>query len=368
MNKLRDERELLSKPGDTISETLEYLKMTQVELAERMGKTPSKINDIISGKEPLTVSTAFQLEKVFGIDAQFWLNREILYRVNLSRIEQDEALEECKEWLKIQPIKQLKECGYLKSEKIGPRMVEECLKFYGVASPNQWESIYVNQYVYGSYRKSTAVKSSLGGIASWLRIGEIEMQKLNLKPYDKTLFKQNLIKIKDLIRPHPEDFAFRLQEYCLDSGVGLIYTICIPNAPVSGVARWIGGNPLIQLTDRYKTNDQFWFTFFHEVGHILLHGKKDMFIENLENNETNNEKEKEANEFANKNLLPEDITNDLPEIITEREIRAIARSNKTHPAIVLGHLQHLQIVPFNFGNSLKLKVILSEATQKNEED
>ena len=80
MSKLKDERELLSKPGDTILETIEHIKMSQVELAERMGKTPSKINDLISGKEPITRVTAFQLEKVLGIDAQFWLNREMLYR------------------------------------------------------------------------------------------------------------------------------------------------------------------------------------------------------------------------------------------------------------------------------------------------
>src|SRR5690242_15636910 len=93
------ERELLSKPGDTILGQLDHLKMTQAELAERMGKTPSKINDIISGKEPITVNTAIQLERVLGIDAQFWLNRETLYREKLTRIEQEELLLQCKEWL-----------------------------------------------------------------------------------------------------------------------------------------------------------------------------------------------------------------------------------------------------------------------------
>jgi len=96
----KDERELLSKPGDTILETIGHIKMSQAELAERLGKTPSKVNDIISGKEPITVNTALQLEKVLNIDAQFWLNREMIYREKLSRIEQEEALDECKDWLK----------------------------------------------------------------------------------------------------------------------------------------------------------------------------------------------------------------------------------------------------------------------------
>ncbi len=364
MTKLKDERELLSKPGDTIFETIQHIKMSQAELAERMGKTPSKINDLISGKEPITLATAFQLEKVLGIDAQFWLNREMLYREKLSRLEQAEASEEYKDWLKMQPIKELKACGYLKTEKSGSAMAAECLKFYGVAAPMQWESLYVNQYISARFRKSEAHKSTFAGLAACLRIGEIEMRKRKLKTYNKETFKQSLLEIRNLVRHHPEDFASRLLQLCSDAGVVLIYTICIPKAPISGIARWIGGNPVIQLTDRYKSNDHFWFSFFHEAGHILLHGKKDVFVENLNEYEVNSQKEIEADNFANKILLPVDITAELPENITEKDIRQIARKYNTHAAIVLGRLQHLKKLPYSFGASLKLKVVLDDFINK----
>jgi HTH-type transcriptional regulator/antitoxin HigA len=364
MSNLKDERELLSKPGDTIAETLEYIKMSQTELAERMGKTPPKINDLISGKEPITTTTALQLEKVLGISAQFWLNREALYREKLSRLEQEEFLEQCKDWLKVQPIKELKASGYLKTEKAGPEMVEECLKFYSVASPVQWESMYVNEYVSSNFRKSDAHQSTLGALAAWLRIGEIEMKKLSLSSYSKESFKSNLTEIRDMVKSHPEDFATRLQTYCSNAGVGLIYTICIPKAPVSGVARWVGGNPLIQLTDRYKSNDHFWFTFFHEAGHILLHGKKDVFIEEFEEDINDPKKEKEANEFAYSILLPEGIPSNLPDRITENDIKQIAKSNKTHAAVVLSYLQRIKKVAYSFGATLKLKVVLDDVIKK----
>jgi HTH-type transcriptional regulator/antitoxin HigA len=156
-----------------------------------------------------------------------------------------------------------------------------------------------------------------------------------------------------------------LQQYCLNSGVGLVYTVCIPKAPISGVVRWVGGNPVIQLTDRYNSNDHFWFTFFHEAGHILLHGKKDVFIENLNEYEVDVQKEIEADDFANKSLLPEDITAELPFKITEEDIRRIARKHNTHPAIVLGRLQHQGVLSYSFGNSLKLKVILEDFINKS---
>jgi len=364
-SKLKNERELLSKPGDTILETIEHMKMSQVQLSERMGKTSSKVNDIISGKEPITVATALQLEKVLGIDAQFWLNRESLYREKLSRLEQEEALEECKDWLKSQPISELKKCGYLKTDKLSTAMVEECLKFYGVAAPAQWETIYVEQYVTAKFRKSEAHQATLASMAAWLRIGEIEMKKFNLVEYSKEVFRQNLDSIKKLVQRHPENFATQLQEMCLAAGVALVYTMSISKAPISGVARWIGGNPLIQLTDRYKSNDHFWFTFFHEAGHILLHGKKDVFIEDL--NEYNNDRQKEieANDFANTALLPQDITVELSNRVTENEIRALARKHSTHPAIILSRLQKLEKVPYSFGSSMKIKVVLDDMFNKN---
>ncbi len=365
MSKLVDERELLSKPGDTILETIEHIRMSQVELAERMGKTPSKINDLISGKEPITLTTALQLEKVLGIDAQFWLNREMIYREKLLRFDQEEALEECKDWLKIQPIKELKAYGYLKTKEVGPAMAEECLKFYGVATPLQWESLYVNQYASSSFRKSGAHKTTLGGLAAFLRMGEIEMRKLKLGSYSKEAFKEILKEIRAMVRSHPEDFALQLQQYCSSVGVAVVFTANIPKAPISGVARWVGGIPLIQLTDRYKSNDHFWFSFFHEAGHILLHGKKDVFVEDLKEYELNTQKEIEADNFSNKLLLPENITVELSDKITEKDIRQIARKYNTHAAIVLGRLQRLNILPYSFGNNLKLKVVLDKYINRN---
>jgi HTH-type transcriptional regulator / antitoxin HigA len=80
-------KELLSPPGDTIQETIDAMGMRQNKLAERMGKTESKINDIIKGKEPISVDTALKLELVLGIPAKFWLTRETNYREELARIE-----------------------------------------------------------------------------------------------------------------------------------------------------------------------------------------------------------------------------------------------------------------------------------------
>lgn len=360
------ERELLTKPGDTIIETIEYLKMSQAELAERLGKTPSKVNDLISGKAPITVNTALQLEKVLGIDMQFWLNREMNYREKLARIEQEEFLEECKGWLKQQPIKELHKFGYLKSDKPSNELVEECLQFYGVVSPLQWQNVYVDSYAQTSFRKSPNHKSLLASMAAWLRIGELKLRKLQLPEFNKESFKKALESIKQLVQFQPEDYAIQLKNLCNESGVAVIYSHSLPKAPISGAARWVGGIPVIQITDRYKKNDQFWFTFYHEAGHILLHGKKDVFIEDFEAAENSDEKEEEANAFARDWLLPDSFLAELPEVLDERAIRKIARTYSTHEAIVLGRLQNLQKLPHHFGADLRVKVNLEHFIELND--
>lgn len=355
---IKDQRDLLSKPGESILETIDHLKMTQVELAERMGRTPSKVNDLINAKEPITMTTALQLEKVLGIDAAYWINRETLYREKLARIEQAEEFESSIEWLNLIPYKQLKEKGYIKSTKPDAAMVEEALTFFGVASKNQWEEMYRNKYGTMQFRKSSAHQTALGSISAWLRIGELEIQKTEFPVFDKNLFKEVLKQAKQLVRKHPENFAERLQEICKTAGVAVVYTPCLPKAPVSGAVRWIGGNPLIQITDRYRTNDHFWFTFFHEAAHILLHGKKEIFIEEFDGYELDNERETEANNFAANYLLPDSFIDKVTGKISEELIRAVAREYETHPSIVLARLQKLGKVSYSFGKSIFAKVSL----------
>lgn len=361
MKKPSARKELISKPGDTILEILDKLKMSQAELAARMGKTPSKINDIISGKEPITMKTALMLENVFKVDAEFWLERESRYRHKLARIEENQQMEQWVPWGTEHPITELVKCGYLKPFEKSIEMVKQLLLFYGVASPEQWANTCLPEFATAKFRRSQAHRSSIASLSAWLRMGEIEMRNMVLPEFDKEVFKKVLDRIRKLAHDHPPDFATQLQDECLNAGVGLVYTRCLKHAPVSGATRWIKGNPLIQLSDRYKNNGSFWFTFFHEAAHILLHGKKEVFIEDADELDTPDyEKEQEANEFASQVLLPAECLQELSPPFTEDKIIRISRKYEMHPGIVVGRLQHEDLVAKNFGNHLKVKVSLFE--------
>ncbi len=99
---------------------------------------------------------------------------------------------------------------------------------------------------------------------------------------------------------HSDNWLEELQQLCASFGVALVYTPSIAKAPIYGATRWIKNNsiPIIQLTDREKDCHAFWFTFYHELGHILYHGKKDIFIEGIDSIQPDKEKEDEADAFA----------------------------------------------------------------------
>jgi HTH-type transcriptional regulator / antitoxin HigA len=74
-----------SPPGDMLEETMEYLGITQTELAHRMGRPIKTIHKILQGKAALTADTALELERVLGAPAHLWMNLEANYCENQAR-------------------------------------------------------------------------------------------------------------------------------------------------------------------------------------------------------------------------------------------------------------------------------------------
>jgi Zn-dependent peptidase ImmA (M78 family) len=119
---------------------------------------------------------------------------------------------------------------------------------------------------------------------------------------------------------------------------------------------------MIQLTDRNKDYNSFWFSFFHELGHILKHKKSDVFLEGLKDIQQDNDKEAEADAFAKKYL---DISIDelikfklLNTIEKKKAINSLASKLKINQSIIVSQLQRVKLIPYNDleMNQLKLKV------------
>ena len=79
-------------PGDVLMEDfIEGFGITQNKLAVSIGVPPRRINEIVHGKRGITADTALRLGKLFGTTAQFWLNLQTLYDLDLA---EDRAAEQ----------------------------------------------------------------------------------------------------------------------------------------------------------------------------------------------------------------------------------------------------------------------------------
>jgi len=345
-------------PGETIQELLEHYGMTQLELANRIGKTAKTVNEIIKGKAPITPETALQLEKVFSVSASFWNNLESKYRQLLAEKEEKERLQSQIQELKRFPINFMIKQGWIKNIKDKPLLLEELFKFFGVASFEAFDKVCRITMVEpdAAFRKTETAELNAESIAVWLRQGEIEARKIQCEPYDEKGFKETLQKIRSLTLESPEAFVAKLIELCSKVGVAVVFVPETPGSRVSGATRWLSPTKVvIQLSLRYKTNDHLWFTFFHEAAHILLHSKKKTY---LEFKDKRDEIEEEADGLASEMLIPTTFYKQFIKAgdYTESAIINFSKQIGIAAGIIVGRLQHDGHIPYaTLLNNLKIK-------------
>jgi Zn-dependent peptidase ImmA (M78 family) len=106
------------------------------------------------------------------------------------------------------------------------------------------------------------------------------------------------------------------------------------------------------LSFRYLSDDHFWFTFFHEAGHLLLHSQQSIFLESDDMAITL--MEQEANNFAAETLVPGDLRAEMLRLrMNPRDIIRFAVQTGISPGIVVGQLQHHKKIAYSRFNRLK---------------
>jgi len=341
-------------PGETLEEKLQEMGMGPKEFAIRTDKPEKTIIAVIKGDSAITPDMAIQFESVTRIPAHFWMNSQRSYDEFIAREKRKEMIAQSVEWARLFPVADMIKKGWLHPYTKIEDKTSELLSFFSMSSPAAWKDYYFNQELKIAFRISLAYTNEPYAISAWLRKGELQATELTTNTYSEKKFKEILPEIKALMAKQSDDFFMQLQNLCLKAGVKVVYTPCLPKAPISGSTRWLNDTPFIQLTGRNKRNDVFWFTFFHEAGHILIHGKKDIFLENIEYPDKINDKELEADRFAMKWTLSEDeekeILNAAP--LNEEKVRTFAQKFNTHPAIIIGRLQHKGYIPYTLGREL----------------
>jgi len=354
--------QIVFHPGETLEEKLEELGMGPKEFALRTGKPEKTITAILKGESSITPEMAVKFENVLQIPAHFWLKSQRAFDEYQARLSSQESLPQSIDWMKKFPVRAMINCGWFPEARKNEEKASNLLRFFGFSSHQAWEDYYYKQQLKVAFRISLAHTKEPFALSAWLRKGELQAAQIQITPFDKKKFKNSIEVLKQLMVEQSKDCFNQLQEICRKSGVKVVYTPCLPKAPINGATRWMNDSPLIQLSNRHKRNDIFWFTFFHEVGHILLHGKKDIFLEDIEYSEKDAKKEAEADEFAIECTFTKEQEEELlsQNEITPQDIINSAKKFKTHPAMIVGRLQKKNIIPYSEGREFMISIEINE--------
>jgi addiction module HigA family antidote len=329
-------------PGEILLEALQDRGMSQSELARRMARPVKTINEIINGKAAITSETAIQLERALGISARFWTGVEASYRDSLARHEAQRELEANATWIDDFPITDLVKGKQLKRGSSKAETLANLLSYLGLSSPIAFDRQWLGSAA--AFRSSPAFLASPKAVAVWLRWGEREAAAVDVSEFNAHRFLETLQAIRPLTRREPFKQIFdRVKAMCAAAGVVVVLVPELSGTHLNGATRWLGSKAVIQLSNRHKSDDQFWFTFYHEAGHLLSGSRRHDFLDSAgpEPNESDNTDEEAADRFARDTLLPSDA---YKTFIQNRDfsvtaIRTFAEHQTVAPGIVVGRLQ-----------------------------
>lgn len=353
----------VSPPGETLKETLETLGIPQADLARRTGLSTKHINQIVQGSAVLSPETALLLERATGISAATWNTLEASWRTQIVQQEEAEALIGQLEWLDRFPLGELVDREILPDRSKTVANLQRVLDFFGVASPSVAEDLWSGYST--AFRRSTTTTPNEYATYAWLRLAVLEARKIPCQNYRREALHDLVPRIRSLSAQDPSLWITQLPEICARAGVAIVFSPAFKNTHLSGATRWLSPEKvMIGLTDRYKKDDRFWFTVFHEIGHVLLHGKRLTFLD-VDPLKNPSKAEEEANTFAANALIPTEYAEAYATLKKHPKpfinIERLAAEISVAPGVIVGRLQYDGALGWGEGNKLKRAFELSIA-------
>lgn len=346
-------------PGEFIGEWLQENDVSQRQLALRMGVSPKHVSSLVNGGS-LSPDSALKLERVTGMSSSFLLRAEATFRTELTRLTEASSLAQADlSFVDNLPCAELRKAGHITStKKRKSELVQELMTFFRVGSLSALlDRVALPK---AAYRQGTVAPEKEAIVATWLRLGEIDAEAQDAPgPFSAEILEGLIPKLRELTLQPPEHFGVELVRMLATAGVHLVYVKDLPGSKTFGATWWKNENPVIQLSLRSKDDGNFWFTLFHEIGHVLLHGQGGVFLD-FKVGEDGSKEEEEADTFASEILIPKQFEKRLVSGMTLAQIKKLSLDAEIAPGVVVGRLQHDGKLHFSVGNGLKNYLEISE--------
>ncbi len=342
-----------SKPGDTVRVLIQRRGVDVHELASSLDGGLQSLRGILAGTYAIEDKSASVLAAHLGGTKRFWLQRQTNYELALERAVQSALLEDTAEWLARVPSPEPKRRGPLSDVRRAIE-VRQRLTYFSVGTLDAWDVRYGNLHNTARYRTTKTFETNNSAVLLWLRRAELEADLLPTRSWNPDELRKRLGLIRSLTRHRePKVFFPRLRALCAEAGVAVVGLPAPTGCRASGASRMIAPDKaMIILSFRYRADDQFWFTVFHEIGHLLLHTGRSFVDDGSV--DSSDACEEEANRFASSQIITDAEVLDLTRTpLAWKSIVRFSSSAKLSPGLVLGQLQHRGIVDHRRFNFLK---------------
>jgi len=357
-------------PGDFIREEIEERGWTQEVLAEILGISLRRVNEVIKGKRRVTPETAKALGEAFGTGAQFWMNLESTYRLWLSE-DVDAAVARRSRLYDEYPLKDMIKRGWIEKSSDIDELEESVTKFFGISKVGEKPATFAY-----AARKSTPYGATTMAQRAWLLRAWTLASRAPAENYTKPRLKKSLGRLRDLMAD-----VGRLAEVpsvLADGGVRLVLVEQLPGTRIDGAAFWLNAkSPVVALSLRFNRVDGLWHTLIHDVMHILhkdvTSNDEPLLDINLVGEHVTRDEERppaevRADTEAANFLVPQDQLDSFIKRVrpyySKKKIRLFAETVGVHPGIVVGQLQNRGEIPYSHSRDMLEKVcdVICDAT------
>lgn len=319
-------------------------KISDDKFAAQLQMKTSELQSLFEGETPVTLSVARKLTAVVGATVEFWLTRDLQYQESLVDVRNYE-------WVQRLPLKEMVRRGWVKTSSDWRDRLATCLNFFGIKDVRDWEAQY-GPSIEVLFRSSPTYDKDKWVVSAWLRQSERLASAIPTQEWNRPRFIEVLHSVRSMSTwPDPQKFLPALTQSFAQAGVALVILQAPPGCPVSGASHFVNGRPCIVLSARHLSDDHLWFTLYHEGAHLILHDPSQVFIDGDEANSAADGTEAEANYFAQQILVPRGLT--LTRRPTAQQVIRVAAREGISPGILVGQLQHANVVGHDALNSLK---------------
>lgn len=347
------EPDWISPPGHTLGRLMRVNGIKPDYAGAALGGG-SRLTDLLVGRCEINREVASTLADLVGGSQTFWLERERQYRSGIARVEGVSGTQDAElGWLKEIPVADMRSFGWIGEAASRRETVEACLRFFGVGSVPEWRDRYAKPLGVAAFRTSPTFRQSPGAVAAWLQAATIARFRPK-ETWSKVKLKNRLYEIRGLTRKKdPAVFLPALANILSDCGVSLAIAPAPSGCRASGATYFVDNSPVVALSFRHKTDDHLWFTVFHELGHLLLHDSRMIYID--DDGEHNTGEEDEADCFARSILIPSEWRDSVSMVRGVRDVLRMAKKIGIAPGILVGFMQHEGIISYKYMNRLKAR-------------